>query len=226
MREAGGLKVAPLVSSSLSFPGQDADRYGFHEDQLLAEHGSRVSWFVDGHEDDPRPPGAPVQGITEREAIIDAELAEVTYVHLSPEEFWAMKADGRWDAILAAAPKPGTRAWQHMRARLAGRAHGTNTTAHAALYDVSEQTMLNWRKTWGNPPSSRGTDLTPATKADVDTLLERLDAIHGDVRTTLEVVLDAFESQGREPSSNPVIEAKIDLLVDSVLRDDALADAD
>ena len=114
-----------------------------------------MRWYVDGREDDPRPPGNPKKGITEREEIIDAELAEVEYVTLSPEEFRVMQADGRWAAIQASAPQPGTRAWQHFRARLAGRAQNVNTAAQAKLWAVSEQTILDWRKTWGNSSTSR-----------------------------------------------------------------------
>ena len=132
-----------------------------------------------------------------------------------------MQADGRWAAIQASAPQPGTRAWQHYRARLAGRAQNVNTAAQAKLWGVSEQTILDWRKTWGNSPMGREADLTPATKADVDTLLERLDQIHGDVRMTLGVVLEAFEDN---PQSAAVVAAKIDMLVDDVLGDRTLAD--
>lgn len=124
-------------------------------------------------EPDPEtPPPAPAvrgpkqKGITGREAIIDAELAEVTYVMLSPEEFAAMRADGRWAAILTTAPEPGTRAWQRYRARLAGRAQNVNTAAQATLYCVSEQTIRDWRKTWGNSGVSTGTFSTPAVELD------------------------------------------------------------
>jgi hypothetical protein len=139
-------------------PGAPA-RYGVREDRLE----------YDPAEPDPEQPGlAPPprgprkKGIRGREQIIDAELAEVTYVHVTPEEYVAMVADSRWEALLASAPEPGTRAWQHRIARLAGRARGTNAADHAALYGRSEQWIYNCRKTWGNSGLSREARSAPA----------------------------------------------------------------
>jgi hypothetical protein len=50
-----------------------------------------------------------------RERIIDAYLASVKYVHVTPEEWERMKADGTLDRMRADAPEPGTRKWQEMR---------------------------------------------------------------------------------------------------------------
>jgi hypothetical protein len=126
----------PILSAN-EFPADGL--HIFRPDELTSRKGRRFNWYARA-EDEPRL-GPKIKGITDREEIIDVELAEVPYIPLSPEEYWEMVADGRWAAILASAPEPGTRAWQHFRARLAGRAQGVNTAAQAALYDVSEQTI-------------------------------------------------------------------------------------
>jgi|SoiMethySBSTD1v2_1073268.scaffolds.fasta_scaffold48432_10 hypothetical protein len=208
----------PQIKTGWRELARDA-RYVYVRDELLEPRARRAKWYAPEHPErtvadgyEPRPAGRPQEGITGRREIVAALDGYADVVR------YVIK-----DGVIR--PKPSS--WKRYRAGLGASAEGINTQSLADFFGVTPRTITEWRaKTSANALSSREADLEPATKADVDTLLERLDAIHGDVRTTLEVVLDVFGSQGTEPSSNPVIEAKIDLLVDSVLRDEALADAD
>jgi hypothetical protein len=184
----------------------------FRPDELTTDRGRHFNWYARPEDEPAR--GRPIEGITDREEIIDAELAEVPYIRLTPEEYSEMVADGRWAAILAAAPKPGTRAWQHMRARLAGRARGVNTAAQAALYDVSEQTIRDWRKTWANAPIGREADLRLATTADLEAHTEALRA-HIDTRTA-EILAILVEADPGNPAVSDAINNFVDAATSAV----------